>query len=142
VHYSPPQQLPEPLVALAAAFALLGRPWNGLIIAALAKGPADIAQVRERVPGISDRTLARRLRELTTAGLVAGAAQPDASARTHYTLSSQGAASLIPLAALTVWAQDHVTTRRTPPSELPEPDARSRHDHGVRAHLIGFHDGR
>ncbi|MDI5907137.1 MULTISPECIES: GNAT family N-acetyltransferase [Streptomyces] len=163
MHDSPPPQLPEPLVALAAAFALLGRPWNGLIIAALAKGPADTAQVRERVPGVSDRMLARRLQELTTGGLVTSTVQPEASARTHYTLSSHGAASLIPLAALTVWAQDHVTTRRTPPSELPEHDAHSRPDimvseldladettaaavhrigrqaYAIEADLIGFH---
>ncbi|WP_328475698.1 helix-turn-helix transcriptional regulator [Streptomyces sp. NBC_00377] len=118
-HRSQPPQLPEPLLALASAFALLGRRWNGLIITALAKGPADFAQVRERVPGISDRMLARRLQELATAGLVAGAVRPGASPRTPYTLSSHGAASLIPLAALTVWAQDHITAKGTPSCELP-----------------------
>ncbi|MFH0176626.1 GNAT family N-acetyltransferase [Streptomyces cacaoi] len=127
-HHSPSPQLPEPLLALASAFALLGRRWNGLIIAAVAKGPADFAQVRERVPGISDRMLARRLQELTTAGLVTGTVQPGASPCTHYTLSSHGAASLIPLAALTVWAQDHLTATGTPSSGLPERGARSRPD--------------
>lgn len=127
-HHSQPPQLPEPLPALASALALLGRRWSGLIITALAKGPADLAQVRERVPGISDRMLARRLQELTTAGLVAGAVQPGASPRTHYTLSSRGAASLIPLAARTVWAQDHITAKGTPSRELPERGERSRPD--------------
>ncbi|PBD02292.1 HxlR family transcriptional regulator [Streptomyces sp. Ag82_O1-15] len=82
-HHSQPPQLPEPLLALASALALLGRRWSGLIIATLAESPADFAQVRERVPGISDRILARRLQELTTAGLVVGAVQPGASPRTH-----------------------------------------------------------
>jgi ribosomal protein S18 acetylase RimI-like enzyme len=41
-HRSQPSQLPEPLPALTSAIALLGRGWSGLIIAALAKGPADL----------------------------------------------------------------------------------------------------
>ncbi|MEU1035249.1 GNAT family N-acetyltransferase [Streptomyces mirabilis] len=127
-HHSQPPQLPEPLLALASALALLGRRWSGLIIATLAESPADFAQVRERVPGISDRMLARRLQELTTAGLVVGAVQPGASPRTHYTLSSHGAASLIPLAALTVWAQDHITAKGAPSRDLPERGERSRPD--------------
>lgn len=125
---SQPPQLPEPLLATASALALLGKRWSGLIIAALAKGPADFAQVRERVPGISDRVLARRLQELTTVDLVARTVQPGASPRTHYTLSSHGAASLIPLAALTVWAQEHLTARGKRSSELPERSERSRPD--------------
>ena len=45
---------------------LLGRRGTGLIITALARGPADVARVRERLPGLSEGVLTRRLRELTT----------------------------------------------------------------------------
>ncbi|MCX5336551.1 winged helix-turn-helix transcriptional regulator [Streptomyces sp. NBC_00140] len=44
----------------------MGRRGTGLIITALARGPADVAQVRERLPGLSEGVLTRRLRELTT----------------------------------------------------------------------------
>ncbi|GAX53357.1 winged helix-turn-helix transcriptional regulator [Streptomyces olivochromogenes] len=104
-------QRPQPAgppPAAARAFALLGRRWNGLILAALAKGPAPFAQVRERVPGISDRMLAQRLQELTAVGLVARDVRPGPSSRTRYALSPHGNAFLIPLAALLVWAEDHL----------------------------------
>ncbi|MGW1784818.1 winged helix-turn-helix transcriptional regulator [Streptomyces sp. NPDC002143] len=110
-----PQHPPEPLVAATWAFALLGRRWNVLILAALAKGPAGFAQLRERVPGISDRVLADRLQELTAVDLVARTGDPGPSASTRYTLSPHGNAFLIPLAAVIVWAEDHLPAGTTPP---------------------------
>ncbi|MGW0476478.1 winged helix-turn-helix transcriptional regulator [Streptomyces coeruleorubidus] len=118
--WSEPLQPAQPDAALARAFALLGEPWNGLIIAALAKGPADFAQVRERVPGISDDTLAERLQDLTTVDLVSRTAHPGPSPGGRYALAPHGNAFLIPLAALTVWAQDHL-----PASDSPAPAGRS-----------------
>ncbi|NEA67056.1 helix-turn-helix domain-containing protein [Streptomyces sp. SID12488] len=109
-----PSQQAQPDPALIRAFALLGEPWNGLIIAALAKGPAGFAQVRERVPGISDDTLADRLRHLTTVDLVTRTARPGPPPHSRYALAPHGNAFLIPLAALTVWAQDHLPARDSP----------------------------
>jgi DNA-binding HxlR family transcriptional regulator len=126
VHWSELPRPPESVLALTRAFALLGTPWNGLIIAALAKGWADFAQVRERVPGISDHTLADRLQELTTVGLITRTTRPGPSPRSQYALTPHGDAFLIPLAALTVWAQDHLPARdsrgrppRPPQKETP-----------------------
>lgn len=110
-------RLPEPLVAATRAFALLGKRWNGLILAALAKGPADFAQLRERVPGISDRILADRVQELTTVDLVTRTVQPGPPPRTRYTLSPHGNAFLIPLASLIVWAEDHLPANGSPASD-------------------------
>ncbi len=62
--------------AITRAFALLSSRWNGLILMALAKGPADFAQIRERLPGISNRMLAQRLQELTVIDLVAQDVRP------------------------------------------------------------------
>ncbi|MFF4016340.1 winged helix-turn-helix transcriptional regulator [Streptomyces sp. NPDC001843] len=108
-HHRPgPPRLPEPLQALNRAFALLGTRGTGLIITALAKGPADLHLIRERVPGLSDGLLTRRLREMTALGLVARTAHPGTPTSTSYTLASHGKALLIPLAALTVWAEDHL----------------------------------
>ncbi|MEV0218249.1 helix-turn-helix domain-containing protein [Streptomyces sp. NPDC050704] len=104
----------RPIPALTHAFALLGKPWTGLIIAALAQGPADSAQLCESVPGISDRTLADRLQELATAGLLTPTVQPGPPSRTYYSLTPHGNALLIPLAALTVWARDHLPATGTP----------------------------
>ncbi|MFE9598178.1 winged helix-turn-helix transcriptional regulator [Streptomyces hokutonensis] len=101
-------ELPPPVEALTHAFALLGRRWSGLVLAALAKGPAGFGEVRERVPGISDRMLADRLHELAAAGLLTRTPQ-----RSSYALTSHGDAFLIPLAALAVWAEEHLMVTPT-----------------------------
>ncbi|MFI9169626.1 winged helix-turn-helix transcriptional regulator [Streptomyces lincolnensis] len=105
--------------ALTRAFELLGGPWNGPIIAALAWGPADFAQVRERVPGISDETLAARLHDLAAVGLITWIARPGPPPHGEYALTAHGNAFLIPLAALTVWAQDHLPARGSSASGGP-----------------------
>ncbi|MEU5633593.1 winged helix-turn-helix transcriptional regulator [Streptomyces rishiriensis] len=136
--HQPPVQLPEPLVALTRAFSLLGRRGTGLIITALARGPADVAQVCERLPGLSESVLTRRLRELTTLGLVTRTAAPNTPSRSRYALSAHGKALLIPLAALTVWAEDHLSAsvpeaesgRRRPlrhPAQVPSRSRRRTH---------------
>ncbi|MEW1775977.1 helix-turn-helix domain-containing protein [Streptomyces sp. NPDC086777] len=94
--------------AVARAFDLLSNGWNGLILMALANGPADAARIRARVPGISSRTLARRLRELTAIDLVTREARTGPSARPRYALSAHGSAFLVPLAVLFLWAEDHL----------------------------------
>ena len=94
--------------ALTRAFALLGTRGTGLIVTALAKGPADLHVMHERVPGLSDGLLTRRLREMTALGLVARTDHPGTPTPTAYTLAAHGKALLIPLATLTVWAQDHL----------------------------------
>ncbi|MGW7542467.1 winged helix-turn-helix transcriptional regulator [Streptomyces sp. NPDC054770] len=105
--------------AIARAFALLSRRWNGLILMALAKGPADFVQIRARVPGISDRTLARRLQELTAIDLVTEDIRPRLSPRTRYALSAHGKAFLIPLAVLFLWAEDHLPVSSPSASDQP-----------------------
>ncbi|MFJ9243520.1 winged helix-turn-helix transcriptional regulator [Streptomyces sp. NPDC101776] len=100
-------ELPPTVEALTHAFALLGRRWSGLVLAALARGPAGFGEVRERVPGISDRMLADRLHELAAAGLLTRTPQRS------YALTPHGDAFLIPLAALAVWAEEHLMVTPT-----------------------------
>ncbi|MFJ9711484.1 winged helix-turn-helix transcriptional regulator [Streptomyces sp. NPDC101234] len=105
--------------AITRAFALLSRRWNGLILMALAKGPADFAQIRERVPRISDRMLARRLQELTEIDLIARDVRPGLPSQTRYALSPHGKAFLIPLAILFFWAEDHLPASGSSASDQP-----------------------
>ena len=53
-----------------AAIELIGRRWAGAILWALAERPHYFAELTASVPGLSDRLLSRRLRELEAAGLV------------------------------------------------------------------------
>ncbi|MFF2935514.1 winged helix-turn-helix transcriptional regulator [Streptomyces mirabilis] len=103
--------------AITRAFTLLSRRWNGLILMALAKGPADFAQIRERLPGISNRMLAQRLQELTVIDLVAQDVRPGPPSRTRYALSPHGKTFLIPLAVLFLWAEDHLPASSSPPDQ-------------------------
>ncbi|WP_371657332.1 winged helix-turn-helix transcriptional regulator [Streptomyces sp. NBC_00280] len=116
-HRSDTPWLPASLVAADRAFTLLGRCCNSLIIAALAKGPADFAQIHDHVPGIGDRMLAERLRELAAVDLVTRTVPPGPSSRTLYALSPHGNAFLIPLAAVMVWAEDHFPATGSPATE-------------------------
>ncbi|MFI2761705.1 winged helix-turn-helix transcriptional regulator [Streptomyces echinatus] len=111
-----PSQSTEGTSAITRAFTLLSRRWNGLILMALAKGPADFAQIHERVPGISDRMLTQRLQELTAIDLIAQDVRPGLSSRTHYALSPHGKAFLVPLAVLFLWAEDHLPASGSPAS--------------------------
>ncbi|MEV5846682.1 helix-turn-helix domain-containing protein [Streptomyces sp. NPDC051985] len=105
--------------AINRAFALLSRPWNGLILMALAKDPADFAGIRRRVPGISERMLTRRLQELTAIDLVVPDVRPGPPSRTRYALSVHGQAFLVPLAVLFLWAEDHLPASDSPASDPP-----------------------
>ncbi|MFE9677156.1 winged helix-turn-helix transcriptional regulator [Streptomyces sp. NPDC006259] len=85
------------------------------------QGPADFAQLRERLPGINDHLLAGRLQELTAVDVVTEAVNPGPSPRTFYALTPCGNAILILLAALTVWAQDHFPASGAPAQGGPPP---------------------
>src|SRR5918911_2619544 len=82
---------PETLAAcpaLAAAFALLGKRWTALVIDVLAKRPARFCELQRAVPGLSERLLAERLRELAAAGLVERRAEQPGQVR--YSLTEAG----------------------------------------------------
>ncbi|MFD3586981.1 winged helix-turn-helix transcriptional regulator [Streptomyces sp. NPDC058683] len=131
IHTMPAPQHPQPArrtahpqstdtsPAITRAFTLLSRRWNGLILMAMAKGPAEFAQIRDRVPGISNRMLAQRLQELTAIDLVTQDTGPGVSSRTRYALSPHGSAFLIPLAVLFFWAEDHLPASSPPASGQP-----------------------
>jgi len=50
-----------------AAIELIGRRWSGAILWALGESPHYFAEITAAVPGLSDRLLSRRLRELEAA---------------------------------------------------------------------------
>src|SRR6266567_2868021 len=54
-----------------AAVELIGKRWNGAILAVLLEGPRRYRQLALRVPGVSERLLSERLKELEAAGLLA-----------------------------------------------------------------------
>jgi DNA-binding HxlR family transcriptional regulator len=88
-----------------AAIELVGRRWAGAILWALSERPRYFAELGASVPGISDRLLSRRLRELEASGLVARKVQEGNPPRVSYSLTEKGRALEPVLAALQDWAR-------------------------------------
>ena len=89
-----------------AAIELVGRRWSGAILWALLAGPRRFAELSTAVPGISDRLLSQRLRELEREGLVERSVALRAPVRVSYALTAKGCALEGSIRALHDWAQD------------------------------------
>ncbi len=88
------------------AVELVGRRWSGAILFSLIEGPRYFSEVAAAVPGLSDRLLSQRLRELEREGVVERAVHEGSPARVSYGLSESGAALVPALRALYDWAQE------------------------------------
>ena len=84
---------------------LIGRRWTGAILAALTDGPLRFAELAHSIPGLSDRLLSQRLKELEGEELVERSVHPGAPVRVEYTLTEKGAALGPTLSELRRWAQ-------------------------------------
>lgn len=89
-----------------AAVELIGRRWTGAILWTLCDGPLYFAEITDAVPGISDRLLSTRLRELEAEGLVERSVHAGAPARVSYELSAKGLALEPVLRRLGEWARE------------------------------------
>lgn len=89
-----------------AAIELIGRRWAGAILWSLGQRPHYFAELTASVPGLSDRLLSRRLRELESAGLVERSVSEGPPARVSYALTEKGRALEPALAELAEWAGD------------------------------------
>lgn len=73
------------------AVELIGRRWTGAIIAVLlADGPHRFSELRDGVPGVSDRVLSQRMRELESTGIVSRAVDPGPPVCVRYALTEKG----------------------------------------------------
>ncbi len=87
------------------AVELIGRRWAGAILYALTDGPLHFAEIKDAVPGMSDRLLSCRLKELEKAGLVQREVQPGNRVRVSYELTSKGHSLEPVMAELRDWAR-------------------------------------
>jgi DNA-binding HxlR family transcriptional regulator len=70
---------------------------------AVARGARRFSEIRGCVPGLSDRLLAQRLRELETAGLVRREVTPTMPVQVTYHLTPSGAELMAALQPLVRW---------------------------------------
>lgn len=87
-----------------AAIELIGKRWSGAIIWALSQGPLRYADLKRVVPGLSDRLLSQRLRELEEAGLMERTVEDGFPVRVSYGLTEKGEALKPSIQGLQEWA--------------------------------------
>lgn len=87
------------------AVELIGRRWSGAIIRVLLSGPLRFNEILLRVPGISDRLLTARLRELEAERIVHREVEADSPVRVRYELTERGRQLRSPLDAIGSWAE-------------------------------------
>ena len=94
-----------------AAIELIGKRWTGAILCALTEGPLRFGEVARAVPGLSDRLLSQRLRELEDEGLVEREVEAGTPVRVTYSLTEKGAELEPAIGELKAWASRwHKTT--------------------------------
>jgi DNA-binding HxlR family transcriptional regulator len=87
------------------AVEIIGRRWTGAIIRALLAGRCRFSEIAAAVPGLSDRLLSERLKELEAEGIVARSVTPSTPVRVEYHLTEKGSALVPAVEALSDWAE-------------------------------------
>jgi DNA-binding HxlR family transcriptional regulator len=86
------------------AIELVGSRWTGAIIRALLVGKRRFGELSGAIPGISDRMLSERLKELEAAGIVVRTVFPETPVRIEYQLTPKGSALAGVVQAISDWA--------------------------------------
>jgi DNA-binding HxlR family transcriptional regulator len=84
---------------------LIGRRWTGSIVQLLMDGPRRFTALRGAVPGLHDRLLSERLKELESEGLVRRLVYAETPVRVEYELTDKGRALERVFAELHRWAE-------------------------------------
>lgn len=87
------------------AIELVGRRWTGAIIRTLLSGPRRFNEIAADVPGLSDRLLSERLRELENEGVLRRVVDAGSPVRVAYELTQAGAELDATIRALSAWAE-------------------------------------
>jgi DNA-binding HxlR family transcriptional regulator len=90
---------------LESAFELLGKRWTGQIIHALLNGHRRFKEIADKVPGVSDRMLSERFKELEEAGVVRRYVYPETPVRIEYVLTDKGVALKPVIEEIHNWAR-------------------------------------
>lgn len=73
-----------------ACFELLGKKWTALLVRALLDGPRRFTELLKAAPGLRDRVLSQRLKELEAAGIVTRVPYAEVPPRVEYELTRRG----------------------------------------------------
>jgi DNA-binding HxlR family transcriptional regulator len=99
-----PVSMPAFCPAYHHAIELIGRRWSGVIIRAMIHGATRFSDISSAIPGISDRLISERLKELEAEGVVVRTVVPSTPVRVDYALTEKGRALGDVVAAVATWA--------------------------------------
>src|SRR6185369_16503969 len=86
------------------AIELIGKRWSGAILQVMRGGVVRFSDLAAAIPGLSDRMLSERLKELEAERLVERRVIPETPVRVEYRLTPRGEALGSVLDAVTSWA--------------------------------------
>ena len=86
------------------AIELIGARWSGAIIRALLSGVTRFSDLTAAIPGLSDRMLSERLKELEAEGVVERCVTPSTPVRVDYRLTEKGRDLAGVVESISVWS--------------------------------------
>ncbi|MEU3461223.1 helix-turn-helix domain-containing protein [Streptomyces sp. NPDC006733] len=89
----------------------IGTKWTSMAVKTLADAAPDevrFAELKRRMPGVSQKMLSVTLRSLTSDGLVSRRVEPSVPPRVFYRLTGLGLSLEAALAGLRTWAEEHM----------------------------------
>ena len=90
------------------ALTILGGKWKTILLARLKSGPMSYSEIRRAVPGLADKVLTQRLRDLERDGLIARTTAPK---RGGYMLTPQARSLKPALEALYAWGEEEASRK-------------------------------
>ncbi|HEY4456940.1 MAG TPA: helix-turn-helix domain-containing protein [Pseudonocardiaceae bacterium] len=89
----------------------IGTKWTSMVVKVLAEaapGEVRFAELRRRMPGISQKMLSVTLHSLVRDSLVGRRVEPTVPPRVHYRLTELGLSLEVGLAWVRAWAEEHM----------------------------------
>lgn len=102
---APTEAIPGVCPHFHSAIELIDKRWSGAIVCALTERPLRFGELTKAVPGLSDRLLSQRLRELEDEGLVEREVEPGSPVHVTYSLTEAGSELRPVIAELGEWAR-------------------------------------
>ena len=107
-----PKKTLDPLTPFCPAYTkaieIIGKRWTGAILRSMLAGASRFGEILGQVPGLSDRLLSERLKELEAEGIVERRVTPSTPVRIDYVLTEKGQSLSGVVGAVAQWATEWV----------------------------------
>ena len=90
------------------AVELIGRRWTGAIVRIMLSGTTRFSDLTVAIPGLSDRMLSERLKELEVEGIVQRCVFAETPVRIEYRITDKGRALSDVVDSIGAWAQEWI----------------------------------